>query len=100
MGVGSGGRVAGGGAWGGVGYVYLAFYKVVEGRWVGGTFRGVEAGSNNVAGVWYFSRRNFTTRHFTVPPGPFGSACAITPAGAQAAEFSLQFAADLGFPVP
>jgi phospholipase C len=81
-------------------YDHTSVLKMIEWRWSLRPLTVRDASANNLAEVLDFSHRNLTAPHFAVPPGPFGTLCALSTAGVESAEFSLQFASELGFPVP
>ncbi|HVV01253.1 MAG TPA: alkaline phosphatase family protein [Verrucomicrobiae bacterium] len=81
-------------------YDHTSVLRMIEWRWSLRPLTVRDAGANNLAEVLDFSRSNPAAPQFSVPAGPFGGLCSITSAGAETADLSLQFAADLGFPAP
>jgi phospholipase C len=80
-------------------YDHTSVLKMIEWRWNLRPLTVRDSSANNLAEVLDFSRVNNTAPQFNVPDGLFGAPCSLSSAS-EVPEFPLQFAADLGFPVP
>ena len=81
-------------------YDHTSILKMIEWRWGLPSLTVRDATANNLAGVLDFQHRNLKAPAFAVPAGPFGGPCPVTAAAINPDQPLLQFAADLGFPIP
>lgn len=81
-------------------YDHTSVLKMIEWRWNLRPLTARDSWANNLAEALNFNARNLSAPTFAVPPGPFGEPCFLSRADVEAEQAMLQFAAELGFPVP
>jgi len=81
-------------------YDHTSVLKLIEWRWSLRPLTVRDSTANNLANVLDFSHPNLSAPAFSVPEGPFGSACALTPTDDEDIALALDYASQLGLPVP
>jgi phospholipase C len=73
---------------------------MIEWRWSLRPLTVRDATANNLAEALDFTHVNLTAPAFNVPPGPYGGLCVPNAEATVRDAALLEFAAQLGFPVP
>ncbi len=81
-------------------YDHTSVLKMIEARWGLPALTIRDSTANNLADVLDFEQFNLNAPQFKVPAGPFGTLCALTPAGLENAQGLRELASNYGFPVP